>query len=130
MHAEWNDLMQDQTKKGFKNPHSVCYRNAVFQMLAHTSILMHWVEWYRFNHVPAKQVCTLGKKNGRCKICLLYDVLLTFWHCEAGDCEATVTALWDRIFPDWNKGKMFGEQDAAEFWSELYRQLYEDTRPI
>lgn len=99
-------------------------------MLAHSINLLHWIEWYRFKHVVPHQECTAGKNHGRCKACLLYDVILTFWVQGAGDCEITVSAFWDNFFPDWNAGLMKGEQDAAEFWSELYRQLAEDIRTI
>lgn len=122
--------MQVETKMGFKNPDTRCYRNSIFQMLAHAPVILHWVEWYRFQHVPQNRVCQFGQNEGRCKVCLLYDLLLTFWDSDAGDCEATLAELWDRVFPDLNGGTMTGEQDAAEFWAELYRQLSEDTRPI
>lgn len=99
-------------------------------MLAHSVNLLHWFEWYRFNHVPQFGECSNGKNSGRCKSCLLYDVLITFWVQAAGNCEVTVTAFWDRFFPDWNGGAMTGEQDAAEFWDEVYRQLAEETRTL
>lgn len=75
-------------------------------------------------------MCTAGKNHGRCKVCLLYDVLLTFWVQGAGNCEGTLSAFWDSVFPDWNDGAMTGEQDAAEFWSELYRQLAKETNSV
>lgn len=122
--------MGEETKTGFKNKDSVCYRNCVLQMLAHSLTLLHWLEWYRFHHVAQYKECTDGKNHGRCKLCLLYDVLLTFWVRAAGNCEVTLDALWEQVFPDWNDGTMTGEQDAAEFWSELYRQMAEDIKTI
>ena len=126
----WDDWMQAESKIGFANNGSECYRNVTFQMLLHSPVFIHWVAWYRKHHIPEGQPCKLGSFKQTCKVCLMHDLCVSYWDNNAGNYEECFQTMWERVFSDWADGNNKGQQDTTEFWPELYRQLYEDTRDL
>lgn len=60
-------------------------------------------------------------------MCLVYNVVIGYW--GGGKLQEAVTELEHEIHRDWDKGSHTGQQDMAEFWEEVLRQLIDQTMP-
>ena len=100
-------------------------------MLLHLPAFLNWLDYYKDQHVKGKKECKTGKMGLPCKLCHFRTLYHSYWNGE-GDHQTSFDNLADLIFYDWTEkyGEHRGQQDAAEFWIEVYEQLMGDTMDI
>lgn len=111
---------------GFPNGANLCYRNAAFQVLLHSPVVLNWVNWYKKHHAPTN-ACQRGAFGAPCKLCLLHDLSTAYW---AGNKKAAINALKTlsaAIFWTW-KGESEQEGDTQEDAPEYFEQMIEQFK--
>lgn len=98
-------------------------------MLLHLPVFLNWLTHNAERHVPLGQECRIAGQAGRCKLCRFIDVMLGYW-VPSRDPNGVIQQFWTRVFQDWNGGANGGQQDAVEFWAELFRQFKVETRSL
>ncbi|KAJ5090395.1 hypothetical protein N7532_009079 [Penicillium argentinense] len=122
----WDEWTAEQTQVGFENPGNSCYRNVVFQLLAHSPAIVRWARWYKDRHIPPSFLCELGTDGGECLICMLHNFLASYWDSSMNELDQKFDIFWKEVYEEWcveNECVMEGQQDPGELLMDIYRQL-------
>lgn len=97
-------------------------------MLLHFPVFLNWLDYYKDQHVEGKKACKKGVMGLPCKLCHIRALYHSYWDGE-GDQQTSFDNLADTVVFDWTEksGEHKGQQDAAEFWAEVYDQFMADT---
>lgn len=120
--------MAESTKVGLPNPGDLCYRNVIFQILAHTPALIHWAYWYSKHHIPEGRLCEVGDNGSICTPCYLHAFLTGYWDNREGHFDVQVENLWTVLFDGWRTENKEGQQDPAEFFQDIFYQIWGDVK--
>ncbi|KAJ5710695.1 hypothetical protein N7488_004851 [Penicillium malachiteum] len=133
---------------GFANEDTLDHRNVIYQMLMHCPPFINWVENLMMVHqdkslpkLPATSLpiddLICGHRGEECYFCAFWVIYALYWaesspknpwsqeedHNE--DHHITLAEdLWDRLSGIWNPK---GQQDVAEFWPALIKELREQV---
>ena len=61
---------------------------------------------------------------------MFHEVCATYWDSARTEYKTKFEEFWNHIFSAWAGGSPEGQQDSAEVFEELYRQMYKDTREL
>ncbi|KAJ5539210.1 Peptidase C19 ubiquitin carboxyl-terminal hydrolase 2 [Penicillium frequentans] len=128
---DWPAGLAAATHIGFVNKGTDCYQIVTFQMLLHLPAFLNWLDYYHDQHVEGKKGCKTGVMTLACKLCHIRNLYHSCWNGE-GSHQTSFDNLANTILFDWNKkyGEHKGQQDAAEFWTEVYEQFLGDMMDI
>ncbi|KAJ5645509.1 hypothetical protein N7507_011520 [Penicillium longicatenatum] len=127
---DWPARLTAGSRVGFKNVSGTdCYKIVTFQMLLHWPGLMNWLDYYADQHRESQAPCKMGAGATPCKLCRLRDLYDSYWY-GFGNRAFIFKILIEEINKDWIVENKRGQQDVAEYWTEVYRQVRYDTVDI
>jgi hypothetical protein len=126
----WHPDLPDKTTVGFPNILAECYRNAVFQMILHMPIFYNWLAWYKKHHAPQGHGCRLAIGFTECHVCRLADIAQAYWAGNSRSWLETFDILTQSILLGWKPTGAGTEQDPAEYFDVLYKEIKASTKPM
>ncbi|KAJ5928039.1 hypothetical protein N7466_006995 [Penicillium verhagenii] len=96
-------------------------------MLLHWPAFLNWLDYYKDQHCEKRGICILGAEALPCKLCQFRELASIYWGTVDGDRTEKFTALTKLIGSEWGAPPRV-QQDVAEYWPEVYRQLRNETR--
>ncbi|KAL4898421.1 hypothetical protein BDV59DRAFT_4087 [Aspergillus ambiguus] len=125
----WKQVFQTfQESIGIFNPLHLCYRNAVFQLLLHTPLLLNFLEFTRLSG----HVCV---PPDLCTFCNLKAFANAYWtgSRDRSQFTAALDALWEKLLTSfWASmvDDLEEQQDAREFLERTLAQFHNEASNI
>lgn len=100
-------------------------------MLLHLPAFLNWLDYYKDQHIEGEKGCKTGVMGLPCRLCHMRILYHSYWDGE-GNHQTSFDNLADTVLFEWNGkyGEHKGQQDAAEFWTEVYEQFLGDMMDI
>ncbi|KAJ6010549.1 hypothetical protein N7451_001961 [Penicillium sp. IBT 35674x] len=129
--SDWPAGLAAATHIGFVNKGTDCYKIVTFQMLLHLPAFLNWLDDYKHQHIEGDKGCKTGVMGLPCRLCHFRILYHSYWDGE-GNYQTSFDNLADTILLEWDAkyGEHKGQQDAAEFWTEVYDQILADMMDI